>query len=212
MDVVGVVGDARAVAVGTSPAPMFFVPVAQRFDPRMKVFIRGRGGDLGALGVIARGIVRELDPSLTIASIETLDDVYGRSIGRYTTVAGLVGALGVLALVLAGVGLYAVLSFLVGQRTREIGIRMALGARAEHVVQGVASGGVRLVAIGVGIGLAVALAATRFLATFLFGVTPADPVSYLAAGGVLLAAAFVASYVPARRATHVDPVTALRIE
>jgi predicted permease len=211
MEVVGVVGDIRFVSVGTPAVPMFFQPAAQRFDPRMKVFLRARGDD-PSLGAMARAAVRGLDPAVSIPAIDRLDALYARSIGQYSLVAALVGGLGALALLLAAIGLYGVLSFIVAQETRNIGIRMALGARAEHVVRGVAAGGTRLVAIGVAIGVVAGLAVTRLASKFLFEVSPADPVSFLAAGLVLLIAALLASYVPARRATRVDPVTALRAE
>ncbi|MEJ7812522.1 MAG: ABC transporter permease [Gemmatimonadaceae bacterium] len=211
LEVVGVVRDGRHYSVREDPVPMFFLPFLQAYEARMQAVVRTTG-DPAALTPAVRQVVRELNANLAITSVRTLDALYGRSVQRYRVNATLVGALGALALALAAVGLYGVIAFVVAQRTREIGIRMALGAGGGHVVRQVVRGGMRLAVLGVAIGAVGALAATRVVTRFLFGVTPTDPAAYLLAASTLLVAALLATYLPARRAARVDPLVALRAE
>ncbi|HXU08931.1 MAG TPA: FtsX-like permease family protein, partial [Blastocatellia bacterium] len=145
-------------------------------------------------------------------NIETLTDRIGRSLGGERTQATLLGSGGVLALLLAAVGLYGVMSYSVAQRTREIGIRMALGAGRGNVMGLVLRQGITLVAAGVVLGLTGAFITTRLVASLLFGVSAKDPLTFAATSITLLVVALLASYVPARRATKVDPIIALRYE
>jgi putative ABC transport system permease protein len=144
--------------------------------------------------------------------VQTMDDAVADSIApqRFSTV--LLGFFGATALVLAAVGIYGVTAYSVSQRTREIGIRMALGAQARDVVRMVIGQGSRLVMVGIGLGLATSLVATRALASQLYGIRPSDPITFAAITGLLAGVALLAAYIPARRAMRVDPMLALRHE
>jgi len=154
----------------------------------------------------------QFDNSLVVFDASTMDRVVAESIAakRFTMI--LFAAFAAIALILAAVGIYGVLSYLVGQRTREIGVRMALGARPLDVLRMILSDGARMAAVGIGIGVIAALALTRLMASMLFGVTPTDPLTFSAVAVLLGAIAFLACYLPARRATKVDPMVALRYE
>jgi ABC-type antimicrobial peptide transport system permease subunit len=157
-----------------------------------------------------RTAVRELDPTLPIASLAPMDHVIARFTARDRFNVALFSIFGGVALALAAVGLYGVLASLVSQRTREIGIRLALGGRPGDVVRSVLGEGVLLAAIGLALGLAAAAALSRFVETILFAVKPLDPVTYAMIAAIVLAVSLLASYWPARRAMMVDPVTVLR--
>jgi putative ABC transport system permease protein len=156
-----------------------------------------------------RRVVRELDPELPLIRLETAQAALDRSIAPRRTIAFAFAAFGVVALALALGGIYAVLSYVVGRRRQEIGIRMALGARRSQVVRMVVRQGLRLVGFGVVIGLPVALVATKLLSSLLVGVSPRDPVTFGLAVLLLAGTAIVSALVPARRAAGVDPKTAL---
>jgi ABC-type antimicrobial peptide transport system permease subunit len=165
------------------------------------------------------GFVRELEQAvwsvnsnLPLAGVRTLQDIYEASLARTSFTLVVVAIAGMMALLLGIAGVYGVISYSVSQRTREIGIRVALGARTDEVTGMFVRQGVALAAIGVAIGVVAALAATRLMASLLFAVSPVDPLTYGGVAFALVAATALASYVPARRATHVDPVVALRAE
>ena len=168
--------------------------------------------DPAAMVDTMRKLVIALDPRQPIGTVQTMDDAVADSIApqRFSTV--LLGFFGVTALVLAAVGIYGVTAYSVSQRTREIGIRMALGAQARDVVRMVIGQGSRLVMVGIGLGLATSLVATRALASQLYGVQPSDPITFAAITGLLAGVALLAAYIPARRAMRVDPMLALRHE
>jgi putative ABC transport system permease protein len=153
-----------------------------------------------------------LDKNQPVYSIRTLDSVLSESVAgpRFRTL--LLGIFAGVALILAGIGIYGVISYAVSQRTQEIGIRMALGARAADVLKLVVKGGMMLALIGVAIGLAGAFAVTRLLTTLLFGVTPTDTATFVTVSAGLIVVALFACYIPARRAAKVDPLVALRYE
>jgi ABC-type antimicrobial peptide transport system permease subunit len=153
-----------------------------------------------------------MDPDQPISLLHTMDDVFDRELANRNTQLTLVGAFAVLALVLAAVGLYGVLSYAVAQRTPEIGLRMALGAQHATVVRTVVGGALALARVGLTIGVAGALALTRLVESFLFGVSATDPMTFVAAAALLLVVTGAAAYLPARRAANVDPMTALRDE
>ncbi len=153
--------------------------------------------------------IRQIDPNVPIQSPQRVSDVIDQSLWAVNLGAGLLGVFGLLALVLACVGLYGVMAYSVGQRTQEIGLRMALGAGRGQVLQLVMRQGLTLVGIGVVLGLAGALGVSRLIQSLLFG-SAYDPVGFIAASTILVAVAAVASFLPARRASRVDPLVALR--
>jgi putative ABC transport system permease protein len=169
-------------------------------------------GDPIALASAARGAIRDVDPGLAVFAVEPLTETLSRSVSERRFTMLLLGLFAAIALVLAAVGIHGVLSYGVVQRTREIGIRVALGARPASVLRLIVGQGVILAVIGVAVGLAGAFALTRLLATLLFGVTPTDMTTMAAVVVVLAGTAVLASYLPARRAMRVDPSIALRAE
>ena len=187
-----------------------FLPMAQNYDSRAFLFLRG--ADPRALVEPVRGIVRTLDANLPVFNIRTLEEQRTSSLYTSRLVATLLSLLGALALLLAAFGLYAVMAFSVAQRTREIGVRMALGAGRWEILRLMVGQGMIPVAIGVGIGLAAAAASTRLLRTLLYGVEPYDLVTFAGVAILLAGVALAASAIPARRATRVDPMVALRYE
>ena len=160
----------------------------------------------------ARGVVHAIDPNLAVTNIRTFDRALGESVARERLSALISAAFAVSGLVLAALGLYGVLAFLVTERTREIGIRMALGAGRGRLTAGVVGGGMRLVGIGATIGVLSAFGLLRWAQALLFGISSYDPWTYAGALMLLAAVAALAAYVPARRAAHVDPSIALRAE
>ncbi len=149
---------------------------------------------------------------MPVSRIETMAALLGNSLARQRFAATLLGAFGMLALLLAAVGIYAVMAYVVTERTHELGVRMAIGAKPGDVLRLVLSGGMRLALAGLLAGLAASLAASRLLASQLFGVTPADPVTFVGVAALLGTTAVLACAVPARRAARVDPIVALRYE
>jgi putative ABC transport system permease protein len=159
-----------------------------------------------------RGQVLSVDKDQPVSDIMTMDQRVAKSVAAKRFVMFLLGAFSILALALAAVGIYGVMSYLVTQRTQEIGVRMALGAQRLDVLTLVVKKGMALAMIGTAIGLVASLALTRLMRSLLFEVTPTDWFTFVIASTVLLIAALLASYIPARRATKVDPLTALRYE
>jgi predicted permease len=211
MTVVGVVGNAKYRALGESPRPFYYVPVAQEFEGVMSLVVRARDGAV-ALAPAIRKHVQTLDPSLPIFNVGSLREAIGSAYFLAETLATLLGIFGGLAVALASVGLYGVMSWAVTQRTRELGIRMALGAPHAHLWWLVIGKGMRLVGVGLLLGAAGALGATRVLANLLYGVSPTDTITFAAMALLLALAALAACSVPARRAARVDPIVALRYE
>jgi predicted permease len=207
-----VVGVARnTLDNGPYPRPMTFLSAFQ--DPRwnMALVVRTRG-EPSALADRVRAAVLGLDPNLPIYGVTTMKDFMKEQRGGDTIMAKIMAVLAAVALVLAVVGVYGVMAYSISQRTREMGIRMALGAQQGTVRALVIKQGAALAAIGIGAGIGAALLVTRSLATFLFGVSPFDPVVFGAVALVLLLASLGATYLPARRATQVNPIEALRAE
>lgn len=210
LTVVGVVGDAHTDRLDAEILPQVYLPIQDR--PESYLSIVARGPDVGTVLGHLRTAVRTVDPALPVYAAESLQTVIGATIAPRRTNTLLMTAFGVLALGLAAVGIYGVLAYAVTERTREIGIRMALGAHRPDVLRLVIRQGLTLTAIGIGVGLAAALATTRFLESMLFGVSPLDPLTWVAVPMLFLTAALLASYLPAHRATKVDPLVALKYE
>lgn len=211
MEVVGVSRDGRYVSVHEESEPFAFTSAAQAYRARMTLHVRSTEPSGEVIRRIAAE-VRELDPNVALEGAAPLAAVIGFSLFPQRFAASLVGVFGVLGLILAAIGVYGILAFQVAQRTREFGIRIALGARADDVLRLVLSRGLRLTMIGAAAGLLLAAAVTHLLQGFLFSVGPFDPVTFFGAAAAIGAAALVASYLPARRAVRVPPAVALRSE
>jgi putative ABC transport system permease protein len=212
MEIVGVVGDTRHQELTTEPAEEIYVPLAQSPMGSAALVARVGQGDPAALEPGFRQALRAVDPALPLDQPRPFAEVVAASVAGQRFTAVLLGVLAALALVLAAVGVYGVISYAVTQRTREMGLRMALGAPRKRVLRLVMGEGVRLVAIGVAVGLGGALLASRLVESVLVEVGPADPLVYLLVPAVLLLVALQAVSLPALRATRVDPVIALRAE
>jgi len=209
--IVGIVGNVHHGGLESNAGPTMYVPYRQDVFSTMWVVAR-TDRDPAQLVAAARQAVREIDPALPAYSMTPLGDVITESVAQRRFSMLLLAAFALTALFLAGVGIYGVVGYSVSQRTREIGVRLAIGAERRDVLALVVGGAMKLAIAGVVVGLAGALALTRLIATMLFNVTPFDPVSYALTAGVLLAIAAVACYVPARRAMNVDPLVAIRQE
>jgi putative ABC transport system permease protein len=215
MEVVGIVGDVRQQPDAEAKAEMY-VPYAQYPDPVLRrmfanvTLVVRTAGEPARLAPSVREIVREADPDQPVANIRTLEDVLSSSVSqpRFRTL--LLGFFAAIALTMAGIGIYGLLSHGVAQRANEFGVRMALGASPSDVLRLVLRQGATLAFIGVGIGLVAAVGAVRALHSVLYEISPWDPLAWIVSAGTLLAVSLLASWIPARRALRVDPVVALR--
>jgi predicted permease len=211
--VVGIAADARRYQLLEDPQMQFYVPLDQdegRYS-RRTLFLR-TSLEPHATAEMVRRALASLAPDLPYVNVQSVQDAVEPQLRPWRLGATVFGLFGGLALLLAAFGLYGMLAYTVAQRSQEMGVRIALGAEASDVVGLVVRQGLRVVAIGLGLGLTVALAASRAVASLLYGVKPDDPLVLAVAALVLVVAALVASYFPARRATRVDPVVALRSE
>ncbi|HTQ79220.1 MAG TPA: ADOP family duplicated permease, partial [Thermoanaerobaculia bacterium] len=211
LTVIGVVGDVKQQALSEAPASDIYLSQLQDPQHAASLLVRSTG-DLKTLVTPIRKAILGLDPDLPVYKARTADELVSDSLSQSRLSTALLGLFAALALVLAAVGVYGVLSYSVAQRTHELGIRMALGAHRGDVLRLVLAQGMRLVAIGLGVGLIGAFFATRTLAGLVYGVGTKDPVTFVGVPLILAAVAFAANYVPARRATRVDPQVALREE
>ena len=209
--IIGVAGAVRNEGLDRESRHSIYVPYLQIPVRTMAVAVR-TSGDPGSLAGAVRKEVLALDKDQPVTNVMTMDEIISRSVWQPRFYTILFGIFAALALVLAAVGIFGVMSYAVTQRTQEIGIRMALGARAVDVLKLIISNGMTLISVGVVIGLGGALALTRLLGTLLFGVTPTDTLTFVTVSAVLILVALLACYVPARRATKVDPLVALRYE
>jgi putative ABC transport system permease protein len=212
--IVGVAGDVRVSALDASVSPMIYMSAFQVESgaSRHAVFVVRTAGKPAELASSARRAIWSVDKELPVFGVTTMDDVLAGSVAQRRFSMSLLGAFAGLALLMAAIGLYGVLSYSVSQRMHEMGLRMALGARARDLMRLVVGQGIRVALAGVALGLIASFATTRLLAGMLFGVSPLDPLTFAAVALVLVAAAFLASFIPARRATRVDPMVALRYE
>jgi predicted lysophospholipase L1 biosynthesis ABC-type transport system permease subunit len=213
MEIVGVSRNARYGGLTTQIPPVVYIPYDQGYPlPAQMVYaLRTWAHPLAYLNSV-REIVRRADPRVPVAEVRTQVADIDRTINQEITFARLCTAFAILALVIACVGVYGAVSYNATRRTGEIGIRMALGARRGGIVQMVLRDVLVLAAVGLCGGLAVALATSRFVASFLYGLQPNDPGALALAAIILLGAILAAGYVPARKASRIDPVTALRVE
>lgn len=214
-EIVGVLRDARSTDVREAPPRFCYLPVAQVADAMgsggLTLYVRTAGDPLQTAALL-RPLVRALDPNLPLADVRSVEAILDQALITERLLAQLTAGFALVATALAAVGLYGVLAFSVARRTREIGIRMALGAETANVAALVLRQTGLLVAIGVALGLAGAAALSRYVASVLFGVQPLDPLALTAAAALLALSALAASYLPVRRATRVDPLEALRVD
>ena len=215
--VVGIVGDVHHNGITEVVKEKFYVPHTQWHKSignpiRSMTLVLRTSGNPAALAEPVRAAIREMDPNLPVAEVRSMDDVVGNALSTPTFMSVLLSIFAALALSLSAIGIYGVLSYVVSRRTREIGIRVAIGAGRARVLRMVLSSGVSLAVIGIGAGLILAFAVTRLLGGLLHGVTPVDPATFIAVAVALTGVAAAASLVPAWRASRVDPVVALKSE
>ena len=208
MEIVGVVGDVKYEGLETSTAPAYYMPFLQNPIRGMNLVVRA-SLDPAALTAAVRTQVRHLDPEIPVARVSTMEKLIDESVAQPRFRTFLIGIFSGVAMLLAAIGIYGVVAYSVSQRTHEIGIRMALGARRSDVLRMVVRQGMRLTLIGVALGVIGALALTRLTANLLFGVGATDPVTFAAISILLICVALLATYIPARRASRLDPMAAL---
>ena len=209
--IVGVVGNVKHDGLGDDVKPEMYRPFAQAPLPSMTLAIRA-GSNVTALTGTVRGFVKDIDPDQPIARISTMERLVSNSVSRPRFYMALLSLFAAVAAVLAAVGIYGVMAYSVSQRTHEIGIRVALGAQRTHILRLVLLQGALLTSAGIVLGICGALALTRYMASLLHGIEPTDPVTFTVISLLLIAVSLLACFIPARRATQVDPMVALRYE
>jgi putative ABC transport system permease protein len=209
--IVGVVGDVKYRGLDITSPPEIYLPYAQHPVDSLTIALRTRGDPL-ALAPTARGELAAIDRELAIDAVHTMEDLVGRSIAERRFTMLLLAAFATVAMLLAAVGVYGVLAYLVTQRTQEVGVRLAMGASPADVVRLFVREGAIVSLVGVVLGLATAIAAARALTSLVFGVTTTDPLTFAGVAATLALVALLASYLPARRAARVEPMTALRTD
>jgi putative ABC transport system permease protein len=209
--IIGIVGDAKVRGAREAARIETFVPYWQMPEPGMNVVLK-TAGDPTLLTAALKQAVASLDPNVPVQGVTTLDAIVGESIEQPKFFALLAAGFSILALILAAIGIYGVMAYVVAQRTTEIGVRMALGATQGEVFRLIVGDGLKLTALGVALGAAGSVLIARWLTTLLFGVSPGDPKTIIVTALVLLLVAAAACFIPARRATRVDPMVALRAE
>jgi predicted permease len=208
--IVGVARDQKYRSLGDAPRYFVYVPLRQNYLPRLALMLRSARG--GAAVAVARAVLREMNPHLPVVNVQSMQEIAGLSTFPQQLAGWVAGGLGAVGLLLTAIGIYGVTAFSAGQRRREIGIRMALGAQRSDVLRMVLRQGMRLSLVGAAAGLLAAVGLSRAIEGFLFGVSAWDPVTFAGSALLLLSVALVACYLPARRATRVDPMVALRSE
>lgn len=209
--VVGVLETAKAVDIAEDPAPAYFLSAEQSYPPTATFFVRSRPGASGMAEQVRRTLTT-LDPSLPVYDVMPASSLVSRATWNTRAISFLLAGFGLVGLALAAVGVYGVVATSVRERTREIGLRMALGADAPRMIRSVVSRTLAIAGLGVGVGVVLAAALTRPLAPQLFGVSPTDALTYGVTSGILIGVAAIAAYMPARRAARIDPTEALRAD
>jgi predicted permease len=210
-EVVGVVGTSVVGQIGEDPQPVAYFPMRQQYAPFATLIVRTTGNPEPLLGAV-RTQVQQLDKNLAFTNGQTVQQILGQGLWPARMGAALLGLFGALALILASIGIYGVLAYSVAQRTSEIGLRMALGAQPHQVLRLVLRQGMLLALIGAAVGILVALPVARLASGLLYGVSATDPITYAAITLLLMGVALLACYLPARRATRIDPLVALRVD
>jgi putative ABC transport system permease protein len=209
--VVGVIADARTESLADSSVPQMYLSLYQRTAKDWAIFLRGQL-DTAAVPVALREQVQSVNPELPVFGAQTLNDVLSASLSERRFSMEIVGLFALTALLLAGMGIYGVISYIVGERTHEIGIRLALGAKSRDILRMVLRQGLGLAIAGAAVGLVGALIVSHLMAGVLYGVRPTDPLTFAGVALLLIGVALLACYIPARRAIRVDPLVALRYE
>jgi predicted permease len=210
-EIVGVVPDGKYNSLGEDPKPAVYPPLYRDYSGQITLVARSRG-DLRQVLAALRGVVQALDPSISVYAAKTLKEHMGTSLFPARMAAIALGSFGVLALILAAVGIYGVMSHVVAGRTREIGLRMALGAQLSDVQKLILKQGMFLAAIGSICGLVIALGGARMMKSLLYDVSTSDPITFTCIASLLFGIAFFACWIPARRASRIEPMIALRAE
>jgi len=210
-EIIGVVGDVKFFGLNAVNAEEMYLPMAQVPWPDTTLLVRSEANTQSLVAAV-RAKIAQADPNLPVSGILSMQEVIENSIAQPKLTMQFVGIFAAFALLLAAIGIYGVMAYTVSARKQEMGIRVALGARPADILRLVVGQGMRMTLIGVALGVFVSLALTRLLASLLFGVQATDPMVFSAAALVLAAAAFIACYLPARRATRVDPTVVLRYE
>ena len=210
-EIVGIVGNIKQSTLSAEARPAMYIPHLQLPTGGMAIVIR-TNGDPMSLAATARAQVHAVDQNIPVTNIRTMDEIFSASVEQQRFSMLLVGVFGALAVALAAIGIYGVMGYTVTQRKHEIAVRMALGARTNQVLKLILKDGLVLAALGVVIGLVGAFALTRLMSTLLFEVKPTDAQTFITVSAILIFVALLACFVPARRATKVDPLVALRYE
>jgi putative ABC transport system permease protein len=209
--VVGEVNTVKYSTLGEPPQAIVYMPLKQHYSSFASLYVRTEGDPAKALGIV-RSTVQSLIPTVPLVGVQTVGQVLLQSLTAPRIGAELLGTFGLLALILAAIGTYGVMSYSVSQRTPEIGIRVTLGAQEGDVLRLILAGGLAMVLVGVAFGLGFSALLSRSMSSLLFGIGSFDAPSFLAVAALLILVAMAACWIPARRATHVDPMVALRYE
>ncbi len=209
--IVGVVGSIKSAGLEFEPGPAIYVPYLQNPWPTMSAVIRAAGDPMRLVAEVRKEVLA-LDSEQPVYNVKSLEEILGASLAARRFQMLLLGIFAATALIMAAIGVYAVMAEVVVQRLHEIGIRMALGARPQDVLILVVRRGMRMTLAGLAIGLAGALALTRWMSSLLFGVSPTDPLTFAGVALILTGVSLLACYIPARRASRLDPLTAVRHE
>jgi putative ABC transport system permease protein len=212
VEIIGIVKDGKYRTLGEDPRPYFYLSSQQEYQPQMTMHIRTAPGNAANVLAGLRQEVDSIDRTIPFLDVMPMTRSIGVSLIPIKVASTVAGFFGLVGLLLAGVGIFGIVSFSVSQRTREIGIRTALGAQRTDVLKLIIGQGMRLAFIGVFVGLLASVAVTRLLASLLYGISATDSITFIGVAVLLIIIALIASYIPARRATRVDPMTALRYE